>query len=231
MTLPLTYSAVARAARQSLERALEDGHTRLQVEIQTFRKTAAALATPLLPPLEGSVAAIFGTGNAGLGQIEWGEGPWTLLDSGIAMEYLDRIRWATMLVIDASSVEAGPMGTLWRVAGAKPIVMVNGWPEAPGVIGVGRGLETERTALREKLLVSFYIQAQRFQPVVIYRAYPGPWQLWSVVATPRLIHEQDQPFSPESFKRLTTKEPGVSLTEAAQAFWQGPRYFRVWEQD
>jgi len=221
--------ACARQAALSLEQALGDGQTRIALDIQNFRQTSPAILKPLVSRLPTPFVAIFGTGNAGLGEIEWGKGPWTLLDSGDALDYVARVPWELMLVMDASSIENAPMQRFWQVAGSKPLVMMNSWPEAPGVVGLGRGREKDRMALREKITVAYYLQALRFQPIAICRAYPGPWQLWlTQEAQPQLLLEQEQPFSANQLKPVLAKQPGVPLVERLQAFWNGPRYFRGW---
>ncbi|WP_218082270.1 DUF1995 family protein [Anthocerotibacter panamensis] len=228
--LPLTFPAVARQARDSLVQALADGHKRLAIDIQTFRKTGPAVFQPLLESLPSPSVAIFGTGNSGLGKIEWGEGPWVLLDSGEALPYLSRLRFEAMILMDASSIENEPMQKFWQAADLRPLVMVSCWPEAPGVIGLGRGREKERTLLRKQMTVAYYLQAFRFQPLVIRRAYPGPWQLWLTDSNQlQLLAEQEEPFTPKTLQTLTRKQPSVSLEERFQAFWNGPRYFRAWE--
>ncbi|WP_287128429.1 DUF1995 family protein [Candidatus Cyanaurora vandensis] len=226
--LPLDFTRYAAQARASFALALTDGHQRIAVDVQIFRRTGPALFKPLLLSLPTPWVAIFGTGNAGLGTIEWGEGPWTLLDSGEALDYLGRIAWETMVLMDASSIENAPMREFWRRAGAKPLVMVSCWPEAPGVIGLGRGPEKERTLLRDQLTVAYYLQAYRFQPLVVHRAYPGPWELWLTQDTPQLLHSQDTPFTPTQLQKLSRNQPSVGAKERFQAFWAGPSFFQAW---
>ncbi len=228
--LPLSFSAYARQAKASLQQALADGHKRLVIDVQNFRRTSPALLKPLLTELVTPFVAVFGTGNAGLGEIEWGEGDWLLLDGGEAMTYLDRRDWQMMLLMDASSLEMTPTQRFWKSAADKPLLMVNSWPEAPGMIGIGRGAEKERTALREQLTVVYYLQALRFQPLVIHRAYPQPWQLWYYTgATTRLLATQDLPFSTGQLKQILSQQPQVSLPERFNAFWNGPKYFQEWD--
>jgi len=228
-TLPLDFEQTAQQAARSLQQALQDGHTRIALDIQNFRRTGPALTKPLLKLLPLPFVGIFGTGNAGLGKEEWGKGQWTLLDSGEALDYLNRISWKTMLLMDASSIENGPMRQFWKVAGEKTVLMVSCWPEAPGVIGLGRGSAKNRAELREQITVAYYLQAQRFQPLVIQRAYPGPWQLWRVQGKPELIHEQEQPFSYLDLPKLSRTQPWYPMGERWRAFWGGPQFFRAWE--
>jgi len=226
--IPRNLPTVGREARASLAQALADGHRRVAVDIQAFRKTGPALFRPLIPTLPSPWVGIFGTGNAGLGTIEWGKGPWTLFDSGEALDYLDRVPWQAMVLMDASSIENQPMRRFWQVAGDKPVVMVSCWPEAPGVMGLGRGKAKDRAELCEKITMAYYVQAYRFQPLVIYRAYPGPWQLWRVDDTPECLAEQAMPFTAAELRELGRTQPWVDFGERFQAFWNGPSYFREW---
>jgi Domain of unknown function (DUF1995) len=229
-SLPLSFTNFARQARSSLEKALADGQKRLVLDVQTFRKTSPAVLKPLLGELPTPWVGVFGTGNAGLGTLEWGEGKWSLLDSGEAFDYLDRLSWQMLVLMDASAIENQPMQRFWRIAGDKPLLMVNCWPEAPGVVGLGRGPEKERQRLRDQLTLAYYLQAYRFQPLVIHRAYPDPWQLWRTdTPEPTLVSEQPEPFTPKQLQTLTQKLPQVNVTERFNAFWLGPKYFRDWD--
>lgn len=101
--LPDTFEQALLQAQRALRNAVEAGHTRLQVEVQTGRRSATDLARPLLDMMPQPLLAVSGTGIADYAFTRWGETPYKILNIS-ERDYIGN-NWQTLALIDASSID------------------------------------------------------------------------------------------------------------------------------
>ncbi|BAC91190.1 DUF1995 family protein [Gloeobacter violaceus] len=224
--LPETFEQALLQAQRSVRNALEAGRTRLQVEIQTGRKSATAITRPLLDVLPQPLLAVSGTGIADYAYTLWGETPYKLLNIS-EREFIGN-SWRSLVLMDASSIDVDEVQIYAERArvGDKVLMMVNNWPEGPGLTGVGRGKESTRNAFRGSVEVAYFLQAFRYRPVVLFRRFPEPWQLWERKEDRFiLVRESQAIFTP---RELAAFNERMGPLQAVERFFKGPSFFDNW---
>ncbi|MBW4697335.1 MAG: DUF1995 family protein [Aphanocapsa lilacina HA4352-LM1] len=224
--LPDTFEQALLQAQRAVRNAVEAGRTRLQVEIQTGRKSATAITRPLLDVLPQPVLAVSGTGIADYAYTLWGETLYKLLNIS-EREFIGN-SWRSLVLMDASSIDVDEVQIYAERArtGDKVLLMVNNWPEGPGLTGVGRGKESLRTAFRSTVEVAYFLQAFRYRPVVLFRRFPDSWQLWERKQDGfTLVRESQTIFSPNELAAFNER---MGPLLAVERFFKGPRFFDSW---
>lgn len=224
MPLPETFTEALQQAQLAVRNAVAAGHTRLQVEIQTGRCTSVAIAQPILNALPQPLTVVFGTGTADLAYNTWDQVPHKLLNIS-ERDYIGT-SWQSLVLVDASSIDVDEVEALAKRAGTRVFLMINNWPEAPGMTGIGRGRESLRTQFRSTVEVPYFIQAFRYRPVVLFRRYPNPWQLWQEKdGEYQLIESSESLFTPKQLARYSQVPDPL---QAVNRFFRGPRFFESW---
>lgn len=177
--LPSTIEEAIEQAKLSTKAALEDGYSRLQIELQFPELKMMPVAEQFIPAFEdlGDRLRVYfpDAGAAALARRNWGDKPYTIrgirdLNSEIQPE--DKL----LLFVEPSSVEVPEVEQLCQVAVDRPVVLLN--PRMEDIVTIGIGLAGRQ--LRERFLNLFescyYLQP--LEKAAIFRAYPGSWQVW-----------------------------------------------------
>lgn len=221
-SLPQSFDEAIQQAQLAVRLALKDGRTRLQVEIQSTRRSSVGLAQPLTNVVPQPLTVVFGVGNADVAFNTWGEVPHNLLNIG-ERDFLGDT-WQALVLIDASSIDVEEVERYADQAQKRPFLMINNWPEAPTQTGIGRGSERRRQQFRSTVEVAYFLQAFRYRPAVLFRQYPAPWQIWEGEGEYRLRAESEQPFT---IKDLPS-ERLLNPLRSADLLFRGPLFFRTW---
>lgn len=177
--LPKTLEEAVEQAKVATKAALEDGYTRLQVELQFPELKMLPIAQQFLPALEemGSYLRVYfpDAGAAALARRDWGEKPYTvrgIRDLNAEIQPDDKL----ILFVEPSSVEVQEVEQLCQTAMDRPVVLLN--PRMEDIVMIGIGLAGRQ--LRERFLSTFescyYLQP--LERAAIFRAYPAAWQVW-----------------------------------------------------
>lgn len=224
-SLPNGYNQALRQAAAALGRALEDGRTRVQVEIQCVRRSAVSIARPILNAMPEPLTVVFGTGTADLAYSDWGAVPFRLINIS-ERENIGR-DWQAIALLDASSIDVDEVQQYAERAGDRAFLMINIWPEKPGLIGIGRGKQSVRRNFRQTIEVAYYLQSYRYQEIVLRRSYPDLWQVWQRKGDGYDLMREfaEVPTARElaAFGPKTTNP-----VAAVERFFRGPRYFETW---
>jgi hypothetical protein len=177
--LPKTLEEAIEQAKVATQAALDDGHTRLQVELQFPELKVLPVAEQFIPAFDhlGSALRVYfpDAGSAALARRDWGEKSYVIrgirdLKSEIQPD--DQL----ILFVEPSSVEVQDVEQLCRVAQERPVVLLN--PRMEDIVNIGIGVAGRQ--LRERFL-SLFQSCYYLQPLpnaVIFRAYPAAWQVW-----------------------------------------------------
>jgi hypothetical protein len=177
--LPKTIEEAIEQAKLATKAALADGYGRLQVELQVPELKMLPVAEQFIPAFEdwGSQLRVYfpDAGSAALARRDWGEKPYTIRgirDLNAEIQPEDQL----ILFVEPSSVEVPEVERLCQVALERPVVLLN--PRMEDIVTIGIGLAGRQ--LRERFL-NLFLSCYYLQPLsgaVIFRAYPGGWQVW-----------------------------------------------------
>lgn len=173
--------AIAQA-KVATNNALNDGWTRIQVELVIPELKIMPVAEQFLSGLEARDAQLRvffpDPGAAALARRDWTDKPYPIrgindLKSEIQPEE------ELFLFIEPSSIEVQDVEKLCNEVGDRPVVFLNPRLEDIATIGIGYAARQ----LRERFLGTFdscyYICA--LEGALIFRSYPSPWQIWKEV--------------------------------------------------
>jgi hypothetical protein len=177
--LPQTLEEAVEQAKVATKAALDDGYTRLQVELQFPELKIMPIAQQYIPAFEdlGSQLRVYfpDAGSAALARRDWGEKPYAI--RGIR-DLKSEIQPDEQLIVfvEPSSVEVQEVEQLCQIAMDRPVVLLN--PHMEDIVMIGIGLAGRQ--LRERFLNTFescyYLQP--LEKAAIFRAYPAGWQVW-----------------------------------------------------
>jgi len=177
--VPDTLEGAIAQAREATTAALDDGWTRIQVELVIPELKIMPVAEQFLPAIDGRGAGlrvIFpDAGAAALARRDWGDTPYTvrgMRDVNAAIQPEETL----ILFIEPSSVEVAEVEALCNQAGDRPVILLN--PRLEDIATVGIGYAARQ--LRERFLNTFdscyYLFA--FDGGIIFRCYPSAWQVY-----------------------------------------------------
>lgn len=200
--------AIAQA-KVATNAALNDGWTRIQVELVIPELKIMPVAEQFLPALEarGEPLRVFfpDPGAAALARRDWEDKPYPIRginDLNAAIQPEETL----FLFIEPSSIEVQDVEQLCNEAGDRPVVFLNPRLEDIATIGIGYAARQ----LRERFLRTFdscyYICA--LEGALIFRCYPSPWQVWRETDNEyELIAEFDHRPVGEELEALFMPEP------------------------
>ena len=200
--------AIAQA-KVATNAALNDGWTRIHVELVIPELKIMPVAEQFLPALEerGDQLRVFfpDPGAAALARRDWGDKPYPIrgindLNATIQPEE------TLFLFIEPSSIEVQDVEQLCNDAGDRPVIFLNPHLEDIATIGIGYA----GRQLRERFLATFdscyYICA--LDGALMFRCYPSPWQVWSETDNDyALMAEFDHRPTGEELEALFMPEP------------------------
>ena len=177
--LPKTLEDAIAQARLATQAALEDGLTRLKVELvfpELKPLPVAEQFIPLFEDLGSQLKVLFpDAGAAALACRDWGEKPFVIRGIGeqkAALEPEDRL----LLLVGPTAVEVNQVEKLCQQADERPVVLLNPSLEDVSVVGIGYAARQLRERFLNTLESCYYLRP--IQNGAILRAYPAAWQVW-----------------------------------------------------
>lgn len=187
MTIPIpqTIDQAVTEAIAAMQRALDDGYRRIQLELAVpeiaLQAQAIALAVSQAFTDEGlGLRIIFpDTGAAALAKRDWGDVPFQVSDLGSRYTPIDRKISETdtvFLVISPSAVEVQSVERLSELAGDRPVILVIPQLEDVSVVGIGYAARQLRARFLSTLYSAYYFRP--LEGAVVLRSHPSPWQVY-----------------------------------------------------
>lgn len=218
--LPKTLEEAIAQAKEATQSALNDGRTRLQVELvfPEIALQAQSIAQQFIPLFEeygSGLKVLFpDTGAAALARRDWGEVPFKISDVGTSRSPIENKIQAedkAFLLVAPSAVEVAQVEILCNLAGDRPCVLLN--PQLEDIYNIGIGMAARK--LRERFLSTiepcYYLRP--IDPAAILRSYPGLWQVWLEIDDEyQLIAEEPQRPAGDALDQILAKAMGSSDT-------------------
>lgn len=183
--LPQTLDDAIAQAREATKAALNDGYTRLQVElvfpeIALQAQSIAWQFTPIFEKYGSGLKVLFpDTGAAALARRDWGETPFKVTDIGTTRSPIEtRIQPEdeAFLIVSPSAVEVNQVEKLCNLAGERPCVLLTPQLEDLKVVGIGYAARQLRERFLSTIVSCYYVQP--LDGAALFRVYPGMWQIW-----------------------------------------------------
>ncbi|MGB3516564.1 MAG: DUF1995 family protein [Elainellaceae cyanobacterium] len=217
--LPKSLEEAIAEAMVATQAALEDGYTRLQVELVFPELRMMPIAQQFLSAFEdrGSRLRVFfpDAGAAALARRDWGDKDYAIRGMGELKAKMQPDE-ELFIFIEPSSVEVGQLEELCTEAGDRPVVLLNPRLEDIATIGIGYA----GRQLRERFLSQFdscyYLQPT--DGAAISRSYPASWRVWleREEGEYELIAEEPRKPVGEALNQLLLQAIGGGESEAAQ---------------
>ncbi len=196
--LPTTLDEAIAQAKAATTAALNDGYTRLQVELvfPEIQLQAQSIAEQFIPLLQerGLQLKVFfpDTGAAALARRDWGEVPFKIADLGTSrspvesrLEPEDEL----FLLVSPSAVEVLQVQSLCNAVGDRPVILLNPRMEDVTTIGIGYAGRQLRDRFLNTIESCYYLRP--LEGAALLRSYPAIWQVWLETKTGfQLITEQ-----------------------------------------
>lgn len=183
--LPNDIDEAIAQAMEATKAALQDGYTRLQIEIVVpeIELQAQSLAKQFIPALleaDTQLKVFFpDTGAAALARRDWQDTSFKIEDIGTSRSPVDSKVTPEdqfFLLIAPSAVEVAQAEKLSNLAGDRPVVMLIPRLEDVSIVGIGYAARQLRERFIKTLESCYYVRS--FGEGVLYRCYPSPWQVW-----------------------------------------------------
>lgn len=210
--LPTTLEAAVEQAKVATQAALDDGHTRLQIQLQFPELKIMPVAQQFIPVFAdlGEQLRVYfpDAGSAALARRDWGETAYTIrgirdLKSEIQPDE------KLILFVEPSSVEVQEVEQLCQVAMDRPVVLLNPHMEDIAIIGIGMAGRQLRERFLDTFEPCYYLQP--LEKAAILRAYPAPWQVWVETESDfELVSETPQKPNSEALDRIFMTATGES---------------------
>ncbi|MGJ3246612.1 MAG: DUF1995 family protein [Elainellaceae cyanobacterium] len=232
--LPNDLDEAIAQAREAAAAAVEDGYSRIQIELVIPELKVMPVAEKFLPAFEelGAQLRVFfpDPGAAALARRDWGEKPYAIRGIG-ELKAKIQPEETLFLFIEPSSVEVSQVEELCNEAGERPVVFLNPKLEDVATIGIGYA----GRQLRERFLNTFdscyYIRPM--EGAMLFRCYPSPWQVWVESGdTYELVAEEAQKPIGEKLEKILMgasnsedESPAVSPQPARKGLLSGLQQF------
>jgi len=218
-SLPQSLDAAIAQARQATQAALEDGLTRLQVELAFSELKIMPLAEQFAQEFEslGDAFRVFFTdpGSAALARRDWGEKPYPIRGIG-ELKAVIQPEEKLFLFVEPSSVEVNQVEALCNDAGERPVIFLNPKLEDVATIGIGYAGRQLRDRFLNTLEPCYSLRP--LEGGAVYRCYPGSWQVWMERdGDYNLVAEQDQRPVGEQIDAIFLKARGDEPSSAPAA--------------
>lgn len=183
--LPNTLDEAIAQAKEATKAALNDGYTRVQVELvfPEIALQAQSIAQQFIPIFEkyglGLKVLFPDTGAAALARRDWGEVSFKTTDVGTSRSPVNnkiRPEDKAFLIVSPSSVEVSQVEKLCNLAEERPCVLLNPQLEDLSIVGIGVAARELRERFLNTIESCYYLRP--LQGAAIMRSYPGLWQVW-----------------------------------------------------
>jgi hypothetical protein len=223
--LPKTLEEAIAQAKEATQSALNEGRTRLQVElvfpeIALQAQSIAQQFVPLFEQYGSGLKVLFpDTGAAALARRDWGEVPFKISDIGTSRSPVERKiqpEDEAFLIVSPSAVEVAQVEKLCNLANDRPCVLLNPQLEDLKIVGIGYAARQMRERFLSTLETSYYLQP--IENAALLRYYPKPWQVWLEIDEEyQLIAEEPQKPAGDALDQLLAKAMGSDDTGEAEA--------------
>jgi hypothetical protein len=217
--LPNTLEEAIAQAKEATQAALNDGRTRLQVElvfpeIALQAQSIAQQFIPFFEPLGVQPKVFFpDTGAAALARRDWGDVPFKIDDVGTSRTPIEsKIQPddEAFLLVAPSAVEVAQVEKLCNLAGDRPCVLLNPQLEDVYVVGIGLAGRQLRDRFLSTIESCYYLRP--IDKAAILRSYPSLWQVWLETDDEyQLIAEEPQRPAGEALDQILAKATSTSL--------------------
>ncbi|MGB3691658.1 MAG: DUF1995 family protein [Spirulinaceae cyanobacterium] len=183
--LPTTLDDAIAQAKQATQKALNDGHSCVQIElvlaeIALQAQYIAKKFTPILSEYGSGLKVFFpDTGAAALARRDWGDVPFKIEDIGTSRSPITRRispEDQAFLVVSPSSVEVGEVEKLCNLAEDRPVIILIPQLENVSIVGIGYAARQLRERFLSNLFTCYYVRT--LEGAALTRFYPSPWQVW-----------------------------------------------------
>lgn len=208
--LPKTLEEAIAQSREATLAALNNGRTRLQVQLvfPEIALQAQSIAQQFLPIFEqlGVQPKVFfpDAGAAALARRDWGTVPFKIDDVGNPRSIIeDKIQPddEAFLLVGPSAVEVAQVEKLSNLAGDRPFILLNPQMEDIYVVGIGYAARQLRDRFLSTIESCYYLRP--LDQAAVLRSYPSLWQVWlETNGEYKLIAEESQRPAGESLDRL-----------------------------
>jgi len=223
--LPQTLDEAIAQAREATQAALNDGYTRLQVElvfpeIALQAQSIAFQFTSIFEQYGSGLKVLFpDAGAAALARRDWGETPFKVTDIGTSRSPVEsRIQPEdeAFLIVSPSAVEVSQVEKLCNLAGDRPCVLLIPQLEDLKVVGIGYAARQLRERFLSTITSCYYVQP--LDGAALLRVYPGLWQIWLEEENAyQLIAEEPQKPVGDALELIIAKVTGGDDSEDAPA--------------
>ncbi len=218
MPIPTTIPAATEQAKLATKAALDAGISRLQIEMAIPELKHQPIAEQFLELFSDlQLKVLFpDAGAAALARRDWNNPDITIRGLGELIQTVDPDD-DLYLVVNPSAVEVGKVEALCNEALGQPVVLLNPQLEDVAVVGIGYAARQLRDRFLSQIETCYYVRP--IDEGVVYRAYPGPWQIWREIAPDEYEHVQDLPNRPsgEDIDRILYGEGESSDESVSQS--------------
>ncbi|MEO1209514.1 MAG: DUF1995 family protein [Cyanobacteria bacterium J06638_20] len=215
--LPQNLDEAIAQACKATHAALEDGLTRLQVELAFPELKIMPLAQQFVTSFAdlGSELRIFfpDAGSAALARRDWGDVPYSMRGIGelkAAIQPEEKL----FIFIEPSSVEVQQVEALCDEAGERPVIFLNPRLEDVATIGIGYAGRQLRDRFLNKLESCYYLRP--LEGAALLRNYPEAWQVWfEQEGEYKLVADQPQKPVGDALDEILMRAQGKEPTAAA----------------
>jgi hypothetical protein len=211
--LPKSLEEAIAQAKEATQAALNDGRTRLQVELifPEIALQSQSIAQQFIPLFEhhgSGLKVLFpDTGAAALARHKWGEVPFKISDIGTSRSPIEQKiqpEDEAFLLVSPSAVEVAQVEKLCNLAGDRPCVLLNPQLEDIYVVGIGLAARQMRDRFIKTIESCYYLRP--LDSVAILRSYPGLWQVWLEVDDEyQLVAEEPERPAGDALDQLLAK--------------------------
>ncbi|NES20989.1 MAG: DUF1995 family protein [Symploca sp. SIO3E6] len=216
--LPNSLDEAIAQAKEATQAALNDGYTRVQVELvfPEIALQAQSITQQFIPIFEeygsGLKVLFADTGAAALARRDWGEVPFQVTDVGTSRSPVDNKiepEDKAFLIVAPSSVEVNQVEKLCNLAQERPCVLLNPQLEDISIVGIGVAARQLRERFLSTIESCYYLRP--LDGAALLYSYPGLWQVWLETEDEyQLIAEQPQKPVGEAIEQILAQARGIS---------------------
>jgi hypothetical protein len=216
--LPQNLEESIEQAQAATMAALEAGHRRVTAEFIYPELRFMGVAEQFLPVFAeyGSGLRVFfsDTGAAALAKRDWPGAGFKISDMGSSRSPIgdktqpeDRI----YVAVEPSAVEVEQIEKLCLSADDRPVVLLMPKLEDAAIVGIGYAARQLRDRFISTLVTAYYIKPLSDE-VIIYRCFPGEWQVWQAKdgAEYEVVAELDRKPLGDELDRILSGGDGAS---------------------
>jgi hypothetical protein len=217
--LPQNLEEAIAQAQTATQAAIAAGHTRITAEIIYPELRFMGVAEQFLKAFaeygSGLRVLFTDTGAAALAKRDWPGVEFRIADLGSSRSpVLEKIQPEDQIFIavEPSAVEVEQMEKLCNGVEGKPVVMLLPRLEDAAIVGIGYAARQLRDRFITTLTSAYYIKPLA-DDLIIYRCFPGSWQIWQIPAggeAYEVIAELDHKPMGDELDNILTGQTGVA---------------------